>query len=371
MMPFFSLRGNKCFPFSSTYVQAVSKIPASFLNQRDVVCYATLDSRDVPISGTQLKVSALNIPVQNLQEIVKLKTFVEQVESKPAKYGAGLLGYVGTTNPEGTVFLGSNLKTDSHIVRFLNDDGLKLFEDLRNANVFSENLISTIEGQLKMPPPPGVNQLSQMTDLIEKTRDNQQKKRKSLIIKNQALEIGSKSSGGLVVIKPVAKANQAVVALEVLFCFKLKYAKDFGYTLQTNPTINIKDVIAFTIIDSLKFVTSSELLLYLTNTLQKNFSVSQVIGSKADRKTLSKSGLYVVRSLTGILNKLKEPATSIETEAILLEWFKTQLPTVPAGAKDQVQILKKFEEILSGAALPALKTFTEPPASTKGSKKAT
>lgn len=172
------------------------------------------------------------------------------------------------------------------------------------------------------------------------------KKRKSVKIKNQALEIGSKSSGGLVAIKPLAKANQALVALEVSFCFKQKYAKDFGYTLQTNPTISIKDVIAFTIIDSLKLVTSSVLLLYLVNTLQKHFSVSQVIGSKADSKKLSKSGLYVKRSLTGILNKLSEPATTLETEAILLDWFENQLPKVLPGPKDRIQILQKFHEIL-------------------------
>lgn len=113
MIQFFNARLNRSSTLSSLYFCASkSNIPACSLKQRNVVCTATVDSHDVPITGTQLKVSALNILLKNKEEFVKLQSFVEQVESKPGKYGAGLLGYVGTTNPEGTVFLGSNSKTD-------------------------------------------------------------------------------------------------------------------------------------------------------------------------------------------------------------------------------------------------------------------
>jgi len=332
-------------PSLSTYfcTRPVSK-PSNFVKPRSVICSSTTSSRDSFSTLAQLRVNVINITLQTSEEVVKLQKMIDGVTSKEGKYGSGLLGYVGTFNPAGSVFLGTNTTLNKYIVRFLKEDGFKIFEELRNANVFKENTFSTIEGYFECSPPEDMQDIAKLQSLFEITRNNQQKKRKSVTIKNEVLEIGSKESGSLLSIKKVTKTNN-VLALQVEFCFKQNYAKNCGLAIQANDAVSIKDVIAYTIVDSLKLVTSSELLLYITTTLQRNFSVSQIIAIKTTKR-LSKSGVYVTRSLSGVFNKLKEASTAIETETIFLEWFETKLSTLSPNTKDQTQIVLKIGKII-------------------------
>jgi len=326
------------------YSNRLYRSRTNFLKNRNVVCLATTTSRDASPFLNQIRVSVINITLETREKILKLQKMIDGITSKPGKYGSGVLGYTGTSNPSGSAFLGMNQATNRYIVRFLNDEGIKIFEELRNANAFGDYSLSAVEGSFQCSQPEEMSDIEKIVASLEETLKNQKKGRKSVKIKNQALEIGSKESGSFISIKPVAKGAQAV-ALEVNFYFKQKYAKDCGFALQANETVSLKDVVAYTILNSLKLVRSSELLLHITTTLQKNFSVSQVIATKT-RKQLSKSGLYVTRSLTGILNKLKDASTAVETEALLLEWFENKLATIPPNSKDQTQIVLKLGQIV-------------------------
>lgn len=76
-------------------------------------------------------------------------------------------------------------------------------------------------------------------------------------------------------------------------------------------------------VTSLGRTTMTDLLFHLREQLLRDYNVGRIVPSETrTARSVSSQGQYVLRSLKGVLNKLKTPATAAESQQLFLDWMQ-------------------------------------------------
>lgn len=245
--------------------------------------------------------------------------------AKTSTVGSGLLKFEGVSIGDGLVFVGAtasgvrHIKTSSH-------EGFLVVEDLLKKD-------STIRDDVELATatfsclgiPATVKDLGALGTAFEAVQATQGKTiPKVTAEKNSKLSIGSKTGENYISLGALAnKADGSIKELTLSLKVKGKIADKIWQSFLFSTNVSFITVVAAHINNTISKLVVNDVLLSILTELRKKYSIGQVVAAAALKK--AKGGLvgnpYVLRSLSGILKKLKSPDSSKETQETLISWF--------------------------------------------------
>jgi hypothetical protein len=212
--------------------------------------------------------------------------------------------------------------------------------------------VSSVQYTFSVPAPSFCKAEPEFEQSLQKTVTVQPKSTPKVGLQNGSLIIGGKTSafsgelGGLISATEVRAVN--------LSCKLDKAAsqKLWGVLL-ANRESSLATCLATITYEQIGRLTQSPILEHMRTELAKGFAVGTVtVAAKGSTKAASKSGQYVLRSLSGVLNKLTTAESCFETQSLIIKWISTLKSAVSEnkieGGDD---FLKTFVSALGGSAI--------------------
>lgn len=259
------------------------------------------------------------------------KNYLADILKTKGLSGKGLMTFEGLYSDDKDVFLGVNKKLESKILTFNGETGQKRLDSFRSdfldltANDYlrDELSISSLNAIYVLNKPDSVAVATDLQETFEKTIQIQQKSIPKMLIDKGALYIGGKTGASSLKIDGSVTADLQVQYLVLNLKLKDAAASNFFSLLRDSIQVDCPTVVAFTISNQVSKTTQSQLLKFIQTSVVKDFSVGKVVNfGNMKQKSTTKSGKYVLRALSGLLNKLKDTKTGAETQVIITEWLE-------------------------------------------------
>lgn len=277
-----------------------------------------------------MRVERITFSIKSLEAYKAIQTFFQSVLETPGTFGRGLMAFAGSYSSDNTIFLGINTKLESRVLSFINDENqvsLQSFRDdflnlTENEGIKKQLSISSVNAIYVTEAPETVNISSDLIELFETSIKMQQKSVPKFVIDKGALYIGGKTGATSLKIQGSVASDLNVKFIVLNLKLKDNAADNFYRYLSESILVDCSTVIAFVILNQLGRTTLSPLLTEIQTKLIKDFPVGKVVNfAETKQKSTTKSGKYVIRSLNGITNKLKDAKTCSETQLLFENWF--------------------------------------------------
>ena len=281
--------------------------------------------------------------------------------------GSGMLIYTGMSSPSGDIFIGANPSNTSCILKFVGDSCgeeaqsfLNKFESSTPTDFYASLKLSGMEGLVRLEIPNSVETTLELHAVFEESAAVQTKKIPKVEISNGDLLLGGKTGSGMIRVfglTPISKDKKvSIINLTGLgLSFKLSdtNSRQMLELLLTNPKISIANITFFYLKGLLSRFSMNNFLDKIREVFLKGIGQADILypHAKTANRVFSPSGKYVSKSLTGILNKLKDTAFNAETREVIPYWLEctkdeiAQVQGNPALIKAVIDIL---ENILNG-----------------------
>lgn len=240
------------------------------------------------------------------------------------KYGTGAAKCIGCWDPINSVFLGKMEAQDLFLVRFVGEEGSKVFEDFRKTfPTFDQLKMSSGSVIVVLNPLTGVTTATDFETSSDEIVANQQSSKPKVTISKGIVSFGGKTSQQQVEIEPLISASllqKVVVRIKV----SGEKADLLFQQIIKNPAASA--VVCFVNL-ALEFwgkFTMTPFLQVLRAKLTKHFNVSS-INVPVVKKSVAKGLGFkstVKRNFTAISNKLQDPTTSQVTKEDFLFWIQ-------------------------------------------------
>lgn len=312
--------------------------------------------------GINLEPLSIQIQTPEAVEAVK-QLFVSQVNSEGTS-GNGILKYTGNYYfQDKLVFIGACQTTKNRKIQFIGADSLPKLQEFLNAysnfsTALQENFtLSTTSFTYYCPPFSNISELRAFVSALEQTVQLQVSQKPNVSYAKGELIIGSKKSSSSQCVTVTYESVNANNLSGILTRAKVAGAgaKALWQLIVANANSNIESCLASYSVDLLGKVTLSPILIDIRNDISKNYAIGKVEKAlpkaKGEGKSSTRAGTYVLKSLTGIKNKLKDPLASKEIISLLEAWLlKLVLDT---ALPNHSSLIKAFKEVLSGKAAKA------------------
>jgi hypothetical protein len=275
-----------------------------------------------------LTVQTLNITFEDENLYLTLLDYFNLLETQ-TKFGQGILSYEGIATPNNSIFLGVNRRLDNYILHFSGTDGITSFEDFRknflnlqrNRDLCKNMSFSSIEANYIMDPRAQVYQ-TDFFDILERTVTMQQKSLPKVSKENNVLYIGGKTGATALQVKGLISLDLMLQKLSITLKLKQAAADKCFFLTKESIDASFETIIAYLILKQLARVNLSTLLEEINIDLTKNYVVGRVASyAQREERATTKSGKYVLRSLSGIKNKLEQREFSLETQVLFISWL--------------------------------------------------
>ena len=295
----------------------------------------------------------LNFSFEDSNTYKSIGQYFDQKLTQTGTYGKGVLSYKGKWNANFTTFLGSNEKLGVYILVFCNKEGIveleifrKNFLNLQTNQELAKTLsVSNVKNVYITRPEATMDSPSKLESSIQETVNLQQKSVPKVSIEDNNLFIGGKTGNTCLQIGGNVTADFKLKSLVIIFKMKDQGSKNFYHYLLNNINTDYYTIVAFFMLNQLGRVQLSTLLKGIQSNLVKNYDVGKVATySQTEERATTSFGKYVLRSLSGIKNKLNDEKVSEETQKLLINWIE-KLKNED-GEKFKV-LLSKLQEVLS------------------------
>jgi hypothetical protein len=134
--------------------------------------------------------------------------------------------------------------------------------------------------------------------------------------------IGGKTSAINVKLQPAPSADLSVKKIVSTLKLKGNKGDQFMTLLRSSIDVNVKTLVAYTVINQLSRGNLSVLLEHIRKDLIKDYDVGQVVTyAQSKKRATTTHGKYVQRSLSGIRNKLLLQDISGEVQVLVIDWL--------------------------------------------------
>jgi hypothetical protein len=340
----------------------------------------TTRKKQKPALNLGLNVDAVNILLNTAQAISFAKELVaDDGAPLPGTSGSGVLKYDGEYYFEKSVFIGKCDTTKKAKIQFFGQEGFNQATRFLSAysgadeSISDDFDLSSADFTYYCPPFTNTPQQRAFTTALEETVSLQQSNKVTVACHKGELTIGSKSSNSKFV-SVSCEANAGNVS-GVIARAKVagSGAKSLWASLKANAGGDIGSCLAsFLIMDLLGKVTQSPILVDIRNDVSKNYAIGKVVTPPPTQtggvKSSSRSGVYVLKSLSGIKNKLKDVSSNKETQGILAQWLSILVSetTIP----NHGELMRALQDALSGQPAAGVKKGATPVRRTRTAGKA-
>ena len=251
--------------------------------------------------------------------------------TKTAVDGKGLLAYSGKSSEDGSIFLGKSDKLESYTLRLRGEDGLKVFIKFRNEVLTNEQhremvqdmKLNLIDCCYTLNPQNNMNSPKDFTDCLNGLVQAQTKTAPRLAIEQGRLIIGGKSGSNLVIVSAELSGAREISNIVISYKVKESVAAAIWDNLVGVPEATVETCIILKLVDTISRLSSTTFLEHCRNDMVRSYPVGKLsYSSSTNKKANTKVSSFVLRSLAGILNKLKTQAVSQEVQSIFKTWLQ-------------------------------------------------
>ena len=276
-------------------------------------------------------------------------------------FGNGLMTYSGNYNDDRSLFLGTNSKLGMSIVVFINSPGMALFERFRNDFLNLSNnkplvekmSVSSLEATFVTYKPSDIRVADDFQNKVEEIVVKQQKTIPKLDLNKGVLYIGGRTGNTSLSLQSVVLGDLSVKYVATRLKLKDKSAQQFFSILNQSLESTTNAVVAYFMLEQLKRTVLTELTTDLRNRLIKEYDLAKVITTAQTKsRATTSSGKFILRALSGVLNKLRGEETRGESGSLLVEWFLKLSNNNDTVRKDSLKVkdlkilLKQILDIL-------------------------
>jgi len=278
-----------------------------------------------------MEVNQINLSFPSPEAYKLISDYLVDDLKKAATDGKGLLAFTGKSNDDGSVFLGRSDKLSTYALRFKGPNGMKVFTKFRR-DILNNQQHSEIVGEIKanmiqsaymLVPPSEVNNSKDYINCLNELVQAQQKSTPRLLIEKGRLLIGGRAGANSLAISAETSAVKGITGIVISCKVKEAAAEKVWENLLTVSEATLETCIVYILIDNISRLSSTPFLEHCRNDMLKSYPVGKLSFSSSSKQSNTKAGSYVLRSLTGVFNKLKTASVSQEVQSLLKPWLKS------------------------------------------------